>query len=76
MCVISSLSFSLSQFPTPEWDTVTKDAKNLIRAMLNPDPLKRYTAAEALRNPWIDVSRERGSGGVCGRGGNNRTTVQ
>jgi len=49
------------QFPSPEWDTVTKDAKNLIRAMLNPDPNKRYTAEEALRDPWIAVSSGTGT---------------
>lgn len=40
-------------FPSPEWDTVTSEAKDLIREMLNPNPRTRITAAEALRNPWI-----------------------
>lgn len=41
------------EFPSPEWDTVTEEAKSLIRQMLNPHPDKRITAAEALKNPWI-----------------------
>ena len=50
------LSLFHTQFPSPEWDTVTKDAKNLIRALLNPNTKKRYTAIQALQDPWIDVS--------------------
>lgn len=43
------------QYPSPEWDTVTAEAKNLINAMLTVYPQKRITAAEALRHPWICV---------------------
>jgi len=41
------------QFPSPEWDTVTKEAKNLIRQMLNPNVDTRIVASEALKSPWI-----------------------
>lgn len=40
-------------FPSPEWDTVTQESKNLINSMLVLNPAKRITAAEALRQPWI-----------------------
>uniref|UniRef100_A0A6I8QNX1 calcium/calmodulin-dependent protein kinase n=1 Tax=Xenopus tropicalis TaxID=8364 RepID=A0A6I8QNX1_XENTR len=40
-------------FPSPEWDTVTPEAKDLINKMLTINPAKRITAAEALRHPWI-----------------------
>ncbi|CAK9302122.1 unnamed protein product [Gordionus sp. m RMFG-2023] len=40
-------------FPSPEWDTVTPDAKSLITQMMTINPSKRITAAEALRHPWI-----------------------
>ncbi|XP_064389369.1 calcium/calmodulin-dependent protein kinase type II subunit delta-like isoform X2 [Halichondria panicea] len=40
-------------FPSPEWDTVSNEVKQLIRDMLNPDPSKRITASQALLNPWI-----------------------
>ncbi|XP_061420926.1 calcium/calmodulin-dependent protein kinase type II subunit delta isoform X21 [Lethenteron reissneri] len=40
-------------FPSPEWDTVTAEAKNLINQMLTINPAKRITAAEALKHPWI-----------------------
>ncbi|XP_055766333.1 calcium/calmodulin-dependent protein kinase type II delta 2 chain-like isoform X2 [Salvelinus fontinalis] len=40
-------------FPSPEWDTVTPDAKDLINKMLTINPGKRITTAEALKHPWI-----------------------
>jgi len=44
------------QYPSPEWDTVTPDAKNLINQMLTVNPAKRVTASDALKHPWICVS--------------------
>ena len=43
------------QYPSPEWDTVTPEAKNLINQMLTVNPAKRITAAEAIKHPWIYV---------------------
>ncbi|XP_055054733.2 calcium/calmodulin-dependent protein kinase (CaM kinase) II beta 1 isoform X16 [Misgurnus anguillicaudatus] len=40
-------------FPSPEWDTVTPEAKNLINQMLTINPTKRITAQEALKHPWV-----------------------
>ncbi|XP_072621063.1 calcium/calmodulin-dependent protein kinase type II subunit beta isoform X4 [Vulpes vulpes] len=40
-------------FPSPEWDTVTPEAKNLINQMLTINPAKRITAHEALKHPWV-----------------------
>ncbi|XP_032438118.1 calcium/calmodulin-dependent protein kinase type II delta 1 chain isoform X10 [Xiphophorus hellerii] len=40
-------------FPSPEWDTVTAEAKDLINKMLTINPAKRVTAADALKHPWI-----------------------
>ncbi|CAK9820868.1 Calcium/calmodulin-dependent protein kinase type II alpha chain [Anthophora plagiata] len=45
-------------YPGPEWDTVTPEAKNLINQMLTVNPNKRITASEALKHPWI-CQRER-----------------
>lgn len=52
--LFSSLSYL--KYPSPEWDTVTPEAKNLINQMLTVNPFKRITAAEALKHPWIYVS--------------------
>merc|ERR1712037_427597 len=48
-------------YPSPEWDTVTPEAKNLINQMLTVNPAKRIRAEEALKHPWI-CQRE---GGQC-----------
>ncbi|KAI6180840.1 Calcium/calmodulin-dependent protein kinase [Aphelenchoides besseyi] len=45
-------------FPSPEWDTVTPEAKSLIDSMLTLNPKKRIKADEALKVPWI-CNRER-----------------
>lgn len=50
------LCLVLFQFPSPEWDTVTPEAKNLINQMLTINPAKRITADQALKHPWVCVS--------------------
>lgn len=45
-------------YPSPEWDAVTSEAKNLIDCLLSVNPEKRFSATEALKHPWIS-NRER-----------------
>jgi calcium-dependent protein kinase len=40
-------------FAADPWPSISEGAKDLIRKMLHPDPVKRYTASEVLRHPWI-----------------------
>lgn len=40
-------------FPSPEWDSVSKDAKDLITKLLKTDPNERLTIDAALKHPWI-----------------------
>ncbi len=40
-------------FPTPEWDTISDEAKDFVRYLLRRDPYERPTAAEALKHPWV-----------------------
>ncbi|KAL6882635.1 hypothetical protein ACP4OV_011325 [Aristida adscensionis] len=35
------------------WPSISESAKDLIRKMLNRDPKKRVTAAQALEHPWL-----------------------
>jgi len=44
------------EFPSPEWDTVTNEAKDLIRKLLRTNQQDRISATEALRHPWISQS--------------------
>merc|ERR1712018_676043 len=41
------------EFPKPEWENVSKDAKDLIRGMLKTDPHQRLTIDDVIRNKWI-----------------------
>ncbi|THD28034.1 Calcium/calmodulin-dependent protein kinase type II subunit delta [Fasciola hepatica] len=54
----SQIKTGAYDYPSPEWDTVTPEAKSLINSMLTVDPTRRITAAEALKHPWI-CQRER-----------------
>ncbi|XP_038060427.1 calcium/calmodulin-dependent protein kinase type II delta chain-like isoform X4 [Patiria miniata] len=49
-------------YPSPEWDTVTTEAKQLIDSMLTVNPTKRITANEALKHAWISNSEHVASG--------------
>ncbi len=40
-------------FDTEEWNCISDDAKNFIRRLLEKDVKKRYSALEALADPWI-----------------------
>ena len=40
-------------FPSPEWDSVTKDCKDLLKRMLEVNPTHRISAIQALRHPWV-----------------------
>lgn len=42
-------------FPDPEWSCVSKEAKDLIRGMLDVDPTKRFTIDQFMRTQWIAV---------------------
>ena len=40
-------------FPSPEWDYISKEAKDLITKMLTFDYTRRISAREALQHPWL-----------------------
>lgn len=42
-------------FPEREWSCVSDDAKDVVRRMLEVDPKKRITPAEALEHRWFSV---------------------
>ena len=39
-------------FPSPEWDAISDDAKNLIKKMLT-DAMDRISAEDILKDPWV-----------------------
>ncbi|KAM9838156.1 serine/threonine-protein kinase DCLK3 [Aulostomus maculatus] len=40
-------------FLPPYWDTISEEARSLVRALLQPDPTVRMTAEQTLLNPWV-----------------------
>ncbi|CAK57234.1 unnamed protein product (macronuclear) [Paramecium tetraurelia] len=41
------------KFPIEEWDSISREAKSLIQRMLQVDVASRYSASQALSDPWI-----------------------
>ncbi|CAM9433518.1 unnamed protein product [Chrysoparadoxa australica] len=41
------------EFHSPEWDEIDEDAKDMIAKLMEKNPEKRLTVAEALNHPWI-----------------------
>ncbi|ETO04605.1 hypothetical protein RFI_32791 [Reticulomyxa filosa] len=39
--------------PSPYWDNVSTDAKDLVKKLLVPDPTKRLTSAATVKHPWL-----------------------
>eukprot|EP00117_Sycon_ciliatum_P043982 scpid53432/ scgid31776/ Calcium/calmodulin-dependent protein kinase type II alpha chain len=50
-------------YPSPEWDTVTKEAKHLIDKMLSLNGARRISVKQALQHPWV-AQRDRIASGV------------
>ena len=44
------------EFPKPEWENISKDAKSLIQGMLKTDPTIRLTIDEVIKHKWIAVN--------------------
>lgn len=40
-------------FPSPEWDNISAEAKDFVSQLLNRDSILRPTADVALHHPWI-----------------------
>ncbi|XP_057320057.1 MAP kinase-activated protein kinase 2 [Microplitis mediator] len=40
-------------FPAPEWEHVSTEARDLIKGMLRTDPAERFTIEDVMRNNWI-----------------------
>jgi len=40
-------------FPSVPWDEISSEAKRFISTLLCVDPTQRYTAEQALKDPWI-----------------------
>eukprot|EP01103_Thecamoeba_quadrilineata_P014455 TRINITY_DN431_c2_g1_i1.p1 TRINITY_DN431_c2_g1~~TRINITY_DN431_c2_g1_i1.p1 ORF type:complete len:270 (+),score=45.27 TRINITY_DN431_c2_g1_i1:350-1159(+) len=43
-------------FPSPEWDEISSEAKDLVKNMFMVDPLQRISAKQALAHPWFSLA--------------------
>mmetsp|Transcript_21499 Transcript_21499/g.38283 ORF Transcript_21499/g.38283 Transcript_21499/m.38283 type:complete len:476 (-) Transcript_21499:316-1743(-) len=41
------------EFESDPWPKISEPAKNLVRKMLQPDPSKRITIKDVLKDPWL-----------------------
>jgi calcium/calmodulin-dependent protein kinase I len=44
------------EFPSPYWDTISDNAKDLIQKLLVINPAKRLSTDEILKHPWMTGS--------------------
>lgn len=49
-------------FPSEEWDHISKDAKDLVKNMLKINPKERYSAAQCLTHPWFSKFNDKKNG--------------
>ena len=47
------------QFPSPDWDAISDEAKNFIAKLLVRDVSQRPSAAALLNHPWIQNAKDR-----------------
>lgn len=51
--ILKKVSAGRFSFPSPEWDAISAEAKDLISLMLTMDPERRPSAREALNHRWL-----------------------
>jgi len=51
--IFESVRTGTFDFPSPDWDEISQDAKDFICALLQKDPKKRLTASDALKHRWL-----------------------
>jgi len=51
--LLAAVSEGKYDFPRPQWDKISTPAKQLINKLLKFDRSKRYSAQEALKDPWM-----------------------
>uniref|UniRef100_A0A7S2JSJ9 Calmodulin n=1 Tax=Leptocylindrus danicus TaxID=163516 RepID=A0A7S2JSJ9_9STRA len=51
--IFRSVRAGAYDYPSPEWDTISKTAKDFIDKLLQKNPKDRMTASQAMKHPWI-----------------------
>lgn len=56
--IFSSVKKGEFDFPSPDWDDISSQAKHFIRSLLKTDVKQRPTAREALEHPWFSLASQ------------------
>ncbi|KAF7075588.1 hypothetical protein CFC21_080352 [Triticum aestivum] len=56
--VAQAIIRSVVDFKRDPWPRVSEPAKDLVRRMLDPNPIARLTAAQVLEHPWLHDSKK------------------
>lgn len=51
--IFDSVRTGRFDFPSPDWDDISDNAKDFICSLLRRDPSKRLSASDALKHSWI-----------------------
>ena len=53
MILFEKIKHGKYDFPSPVWDQISAEAKDIIKNLLIVDPSKRWNCEQLLRHPWI-----------------------
>ncbi|CAN6470403.1 unnamed protein product [Victoria cruziana] len=56
--VAQAILRGLIDFKREPWPSISDNAKNLVRQMLEPDPQRRLTAKQVLEHPWLQNAKK------------------
>jgi calcium-dependent protein kinase len=57
MEILNKISLGVRDLNTPQWKSLTKEAKDMINQLLERNPSKRISAEEALNHPWFLMNK-------------------
>jgi calcium-dependent protein kinase len=66
--ILKKISVGRFSFPSPEWDFISFEAKDLISKMLSFESERRPSAREALNHPWLHNASASAIDGALARG--------
>lgn len=52
--IFASVRHGYFDFPSPEWDKISTEAKDFITQLLQKDPTARMSASESIRHRWFE----------------------
>jgi serine/threonine protein kinase len=53
--IFEQIALGYVTFQQPEWKTISNEAKIFIKKLLQVNPITRYSARQALDDPWIKI---------------------